>query len=51
MEREPVIDVEPTDESSCLHSVLEGIRNGRREAFANVNGVGVFKIAYITADN
>ena len=50
-EPEPVIDVEPTDASSCLHSVSEGTRKGRQEAFANMNGVGVFKIACITADN
>ena len=50
-EPEPVIDLEPTDASSCLDTVLEGIRNGRHEAFANMNGVSVFRIACITADN
>ena len=50
-EPEPVIDVEPADESSCLDSVSEGTRKDRQEAFANMNGVGVFKIACITADN
>ena len=42
-EPKPVVDVEPTDESSCLDSVLECIRNGRQEGFANMNGVGVLK--------